>query len=439
MGKINNRQFFKILGKSFGNSLGWYLTILPPILVFKLAWWLSKVLSLNQNLTIICSISVVQFIIFLICLKIEIGDYLDTERSNLQSKAKQLQLDKERKDKEHSSRMAELKAQEKLLYTLLHSKVPFKDSATMQANVESLIFKQSSDFLKYKRHPARAAAKEVENMRKIFYRTLQDSKEIQYKYEYILSAFPEIAEYVHRDEDLISIGEFYSYSEIDELRDRRKDYLSEDEYRNLTEDERSQLALDRYIANKNKSKWQIGRDYEMCCAFHLKHEGYRVEMHGIKYRKNDLGRDLIAKRLTGGLFGHEVLIVQCKNWSSEYVIHENVIMQLFGTAIEYQLSDQEFINKEVIPVLMIPTYSKISQKAIYFAKKLHVRIARVPFVDYPRIKCNINNGNKIYHLPFDQQYDKTEIKLKGECYVYTVNEAVSLGFRRAKRHFFDGG
>ncbi|MEY3495804.1 MAG: hypothetical protein RJA80_26 [Actinomycetota bacterium] len=30
---------------------------------------------------------------------------------------------------------------------------------------------------------------------------------------------------------------------------------------------------------------------------------------------------------------------------------------------------------------------------------------------YPVIKCNIaSNGEKIYHLPFDQQYDKTLIK-----------------------------
>lgn len=31
------------------------------------------------------------------------------------------------------------------------------------------------------------------------------------------------------------------------------------------------------------------------------------------------------------------------------------------------------------------------------------------------IKCNIGtNGEKIYHLPFDQQYYRTEIKKAGE-------------------------
>ena len=46
--------------------------------------------------------------------------------------------------------------------------------------------------------------------------------------------------------------------------------------------------------------------------------------------------------------------------------------------------------------------------------------------DYPLVKCNISmrDGQKIYHLPFDQQYDRTKIiPDKGERYVYTVAEA----------------
>ena len=57
---------------------------------------------------------------------------------------------------------------------------------------------------------------------------------------------------------------------------------------------------------------------------------------------------------------------------------------------------------------------------------------------FPRIKCNISqrSGEKIYHLPFDQQYDKTLIETnKGECYALTVAEAEEKGFRRALRHF----
>jgi len=55
---------------------------------------------------------------------------------------------------------------------------------------------------------------------------------------------------------------------------------------------------------------------------------------------------------------------------------------------------------------------------------------------YPIIKCNINQTTKerIYHLPFDQQYDRTKIiPALGEMYVRTVREAEAKGFRRAYR------
>ena len=60
--------------------------------------------------------------------------------------------------------------------------------------------------------------------------------------------------------------------------------------------------------------------------------------------------------------------------------------------------------------------------------------------DYPCIKCNIGHTEygeitKIYHLPFDQQYDSTKIKNKGEFYAVTVAEAEAAGFRRAFKWF----
>jgi hypothetical protein len=69
------------------------------------------------------------------------------------------------------------------------------------------------------------------------------------------------------------------------------------------------------------------------------------------------------------------------------------------------------------------------------AKKLEVECnEHVGMSDYPLVKCNISmrDGEKIYHLPFDQQYDRTKIiPAKGEKYVYTVSEAENAGFRRA--------
>lgn len=52
------------------------------------------------------------------------------------------------------------------------------------------------------------------------------------------------------------------------------------------------------------------------------------------------------------------------------------------------------------------------------------------------IKCNISrvNGEKIYHLPVDQQYDTVKVEKKhGEFYSKSVIECEKQGFRRAFR------
>ena len=79
----------------------------------------------------------------------------------------------------------------------------------------------------------------------------------------------------------------------------------------------------------------------------------------------------------------------------------------------------------------------LSDRARKFASQLDIQVDEgVPLADYPRIKCNIarRTGERIYHLPFDQQYDSTVIEPgRGECYIATTAEAETLGFRRAWR------
>ena len=82
------------------------------------------------------------------------------------------------------------------------------------------------------------------------------------------------------------------------------------------------------------------------------------------------------------------------------------------------------------------TSTGISDTARKFASALGIEVQENFKPDkYPMIKCNINpsSGEKIYHLPFDQQYDKVLCINQGECYVSTVKEAEKLGFRRAMR------
>ncbi len=44
-----------------------------------------------------------------------------------------------------------------------------------------------------------------------------------------------------------------------------------------------------------------------------------------------------------------------------------------------------------------------SATAKAFADKFGVQVSIKVMGKYPQIRCNINNGNKVYHLPFDQQ------------------------------------
>ncbi|GAH94214.1 unnamed protein product, partial [marine sediment metagenome] len=106
--------------------------------------------------------------------------------------------------------------------------------------------------------------------------------------------------------------------------------------------------------------------------------------------------------------------------------------QLYGTVIKYIIDHP---NEKVRAILY--TTTKLSDRAKEFAKYLSIGVAEeFPFQKYPSIKCNVSRrtGEKIYHLPFDQQYDRTLIEEeRNECYVETVKEAEALGFRRAFR------
>ena len=113
-------------------------------------------------------------------------------------------------------------------------------------------------------------------------------------------------------------------------------------------------------------------------------------------------------------------------------IHEKHINQLYGTVIKYT-----FDNPEEKVSAALYTTTKLSERAKEFAQYLSVGVKEeFLYQKYSAIKCNISrrSGEKIYHLPFDQQYDKTLIEdERNECYVETAREAENLGFRRAWR------
>lgn len=210
-----------------------------------------------------------------------------------------------------------------------------------------------------------------------------------------------------------------------ERQDPVTNYLTKEEYRKLPSTERNQMALDRFW-DRNKSKRLIGRLYERYVGYLYEKEGYQVDYIGIFKGFEDLGRDLICKK------ENEYIIIQCKYWSHFKTIYEKHIFQFFGTVFQYRDS---FPSQNVHAIFY--TSTQLSDLARRFANELKIELKENCKLDksYPCIKCNINISTKehIYHLPFDQQYDRTKIVNDGEFYSPTVRIAEEAGFRRAFR------
>lgn len=256
---------------------------------------------------------------------------------------------------------------------------------------------------------------------------VEKNKESQYQLAYLMELFPNLADVIECDFNSLPAVEVSELSE----RDAARDYLSKEEYQTLTVTERNQLALDRYNNSHNKTKWQIGRDYEQYVGYQYRKKGYDVDDFGTYMGMGDLGRDIIAKK------DNTVLIIQCKYWSSIKQIHEKHVTQLYGTMISYCIENN--VEQENVKGVLI-TNIQLSEMAKKMASYLGIQyVENYEMGAYPCIKCNIGHGvdgeTRIYHLPFDQQYDATKIKKKGEFYAMTVAEAEAAGFRRTYKWF----
>jgi len=323
-----------------------------------------------------------------------------------------------------TERERQLKENQAMLDSILHaghSDTPY--FAKQFADCLYLMDLKAASDLACKTRPAFTAAEKVREI-SAQKRTLQEQcKLLEYQISLYESVFPWLSEFKEISaDDLASVANIAATPESEYS--TLKNWLSPQEYQTLSETDRLQLALDRY-ASRKKSNWQIGIEYERYVGYCYEQKGYKVRYFGATEGLEDMGRDLIVSK------GKKIFVIQCKRWASEKTIHEKHIFQLYGTTI---LQVMEHPECQVSGIFI--TTTSLSSLAKSCANYLHISVVeKFPLRSYPLIKCNISrDGDKIYHLPFDQQYDRVIINPSdGDCYVSTVQEAESKGFRHAWR------
>lgn len=298
-----------------------------------------------------------------------------------------------------------------------------------------------AEYLQNKVRPAISSAlvvRKIARERRIAEKQFRVARNLIKYYE---ALFPWLQDYVGENLDDLIMQITKDKTTSEEGEDPVSFYMTKAEYDKLSTTERNQMALDRYW-NRDKPSWMTGRDYERYIGYLYEKDGFSVYYQGIEEGLEDLGRDLIATKSS------ITKIIQCKCWAQHKTIHEKHICQLFGTTLKYWVEHEKSVKaknpqsllsamkqKEIGGVLI--TSTKLSDVAKEFAEELSIEVReQLPLVQYPSIKCNIarRTNEKIYHLPFDQQYDKVIVeKERNECYASTVAEAENLGYRRAWR------
>lgn len=289
---------------------------------------------------------------------------------------------------------------------------------------EELMDKHLSNTLITKSHPAISSAQVVKEEAK----RRRVAEFMQRKTQAIIEYYENIAPFLldFKEQEIDETEDALRDYSDEEKEDPVTNYMTKEEYRKLTSIQRNQMALERYW-QRPKPKWLIGRIYERYVGYVFESKGYDVDYVGIFKGYEDLGRDLICKK------GNEIVIIQCKYWSQFKTIFEKHIFQFFGTVFQYK---DQFRENKVRGIFY--TTTELSELARRFALELGIDLEEKFKMDqlYPCIKCNIsdNGGTKIYHLPFDQQYDNVKIEPnRGEMYCATAEEAEKMGFRRAYR------
>ncbi len=193
---------------------------------------------------------------------------------------------------------------------------------------------RNAGMLLSKSSPAKKAAEILQNSAREKRILKQENKMLSYQLNFYENLFPWLLDF--KEVSPLEAAEIVNESvsqENSEYANLRK-FLSPEEYNNLSSTEKFQLALDRY-QNRNKTKWEVGIEYERYVGYLYETKGYVVTFTGATLGLEDMGRDLIAKK------DNSIIVIQCKRWAKEKTIHEKHIFQLYGSMVLLQLQNPE--------------------------------------------------------------------------------------------------
>ena len=178
-------------------------------------------------------------------------------------------------------------------------------------------------------------------------------------------------------------------------------------------------SMKRFWITQGLSPEEIGRRYEIYIGWHYETIGWKVEYNGAVMGLEDSGIDLICTK------GDMILIIQCKNWNRNRVIHEKYIHQLFGSASDYKMKVSEGFRVGAA----FYTSASFSEKAKETAKRFHIMLHEQYYLEkFPCIKCK--SDTHTYYIPNDIEYFTVNIDTKnGDMFCGSVDEAESLGFK----------
>lgn len=108
-----------------------------------------------------------------------------------------------------------------------------------------------------------------------------------------------------------------------------------------------------------QERQKAGQEYEEYIARHLRRKGYQITYNGIKKGFDDEGIDLICRKA-----GEKTLLVQCKNWSDDKIIHENYIFELAGAARYYEDREKDEVQVAFYATCPLSNKAKIVAVAL---------------------------------------------------------------------------